>query len=52
MVEDVKGVQEQLEKEKADNVTYENNILQLTANDSPIGDPVKIEGTNLVWKEI
>lgn len=52
MIDDVKETQDHLSKEKADDISYENNVLQLTSNDNPIGRSVKIENTDLVWKEI
>lgn len=52
MIDDIKEMQENLDNEKADNISYKNNILQLTSHNKSIGDSVKIQGQDLVWKEI
>lgn len=52
MIDDVKDMQEKLDKEKADNLRFENQILQLMSHNDPIGDQIKIENSDLEWKEI
>ena len=52
MIDDIKETQDRMDKEKADNISYTDDMLQLTSNDSLIGDAVKIEKSELTWKEI
>lgn len=52
MIDDVKDMQEKLDKEKADSLRFENQILQLMSHNDPIGDQIKIENSDLEWKEI
>lgn len=54
MQEELKGMQDTLNNSKADNLAYDGDRLQLTANGEPIGDAVEITDTDesIEWIEV
>ena len=52
MIDELKTSQKELDDSKADNISYEDNIIQLLSNGKSIGDSYEIQGQNLTWQEI
>ena len=54
MQDELKDMQDDLSASKADNITYKDKELQLTANGHPIGDKVRISGDGgaIEWVEV